>query len=116
MEGNRPMTTVVIPASDPGQNLLTLLRGLRRETDYRILVVDDGSGADSAETLRIAETYATVLRHPHPRGRGSALKTAFSHLYESGERNGVVVTADADGQYSVTDIRRVVNVAYRRGG
>ena len=116
MESIRPSVTVVIPASDPGTPLLTLLRGLRRETDYRILVVDDGSGPNSDETLRLAESYATVLRHNHPRGRGSALRTAFSHLYESGDPDGVIVTADADGQYSVTDIRRVVNVAFRRGG
>ena len=112
----RRSTTVVIPASDPGMPLLTLLRGLRRETDYRIVVVDDGStGPASEETLRLAASYAIVLRHNHPRGRGCALKTAFSYLYDAGERDGVIVTADADGQYSVRDIRRVVNVAHRRG-
>jgi len=116
VEPIKPTVTVVVPACDPGPALLTLLRGLRRETDYRILVVDDGSGAECEETLRLAASYATVLRHGHPRGRGSALKTAFSHLYESDGRDGVIVTADSDGQYSVTDIRRVVNVCCRRGG
>jgi glycosyltransferase involved in cell wall biosynthesis len=47
-----------------------------------------------------------VLRHEVNKGKGTALKTGFSHIAEAypGED---VVCADADGQHSVADIRRV---------
>src|SRR5262249_39663490 len=48
----------------------------------------------------------TVLRHPTNRGKGEALKTAFAYVLSTPATVGVV-TADADGQHLVSDVRRV---------
>ena len=51
-----------------------------------------------------------MLTHDVNRGKGSALKTGFKYLLDSlGETEGVI-TADADGQHLVKDIRRIAEL------
>lgn len=99
---------VVIPACQPSAELPDLVADvLDADCLALVLVVDDGSGAAYDDTFdRSARAGATVLRLPENQGKGAALKAAFRHLVEAGAE-GVVVTADADGQHAVDDIVRV---------
>ncbi len=101
---------IVIPAYQPGDELIGLVEVLLSygRNDYRILVVDDGSGTryrpvfeHLARSLKV-----TVLTHRQNGGKGAALKTAFRHLIER-KNTTPVVTADADGQHAPHDIIRV---------
>lgn len=99
---------VVIPAYQPDEGLVTLVRALHRESrnHLEIVVVDDGSDASCQHIFAALGVDALVLQHPCNRGKGAALKTAFSYIWKQRTR-GVVVTADADGQHTPEDILRI---------
>ena len=99
-------TYIVIPAYKPNERLVDLVRTLK-EKDYRVLVIDDGSGAEFARIFeQTQELGAEILRHEKNKGKGAALKTAFGHLAER-KVLGVAITADADGQHTPEDIAKV---------
>lgn len=99
--------TVLIPAYEPTEKMLTLVSELKAKTDYPVLIVDDGSGENYQELFALAESCGcTVLHHPENAGKGAALKTGFNYLLALGSP-GKVVCADSDGQHHVDDIIRV---------
>lgn len=100
---------VVIPAYEPGDALPSIVTALRAVGLHRVLVIDDGSGPGFAEAFTAAEAAgAEVLRHEVNRGKGAALRTAYEHVRATAPGAGLV-TADADGQHTVTDIHRVAS-------
>lgn len=108
--GDLARSIVVIPALDPDPVLPAYAGELLARGARRVLVVDDGSGPDSGPVFRALEALegCTVLRHEKNRGKGRALKTAFSHVLSQPELTGLgVVTADADGQHQLEDVCRV---------
>lgn len=100
---------VLIPSYEPNESLIDLITKLKEETDYTVLVVDDGSDETYSHIFRAAqERGCIVLRHPINAGKGAALKTGFAHIAQeySGES---VVCADSDGQHRIEDIIRVAD-------
>ena len=101
--------TVIIPAYKPDEKLLSTLSGLTGIGFDDILVVDDGSGTDFEpifEKVKLIKE-CTLLRHKVNRGKGAALKTAFTYFGDNREDKLGVVTADADGQHLPEDIKAV---------
>ncbi|MFS0699565.1 GtrA family protein [Cellulomonas sp. 179-A 4D5 NHS] len=99
---------ILVPALEPDDRLLELLRALRTAAPQdALVVVDDGSGPRYAGVFDAARTLgATVLTHPTNRGKGAALRTGIAHVLS--EHPGQdVVAADCDGQHTVADILRV---------
>ena len=100
----------VIPAYNASATISGVVSGTRRHL-ARVLVVDDGSTDDTAEIAQRAG--AEVVSHPHNRGKGVALRTAFQAL--TGLGLDAIVTLDADGQHNPDDIPRLVE-AFRQEG
>lgn len=99
--------TILIPAYEPDQRLLTLIEKIVAACNYKIIVVDDGSGKAYSDIFKAVKKYGcTVLTHTTNQGKGSALKTGFRFLKETGEREGVVC-ADSDGQHLPEDIIKI---------
>lgn len=101
--------SLIIPAYKPDEKLLSTIKGAIAVGFSDIVVVDDGSGVSYEEIFKSAEQCSgcTLLRHTDNKGKGAALKTAFSYILEN-RPNGVgVVTADADGQHTTRDIQLV---------
>lgn len=97
---------VVIPALEPGAELPGLVAALTAD-GIGVLVVDDGSGPGwDTEFAACERAGAAVVRLPVNRGKGAALRTALAEVRERWAGAGVV-TADADGQHTLADIRRV---------
>lgn len=98
--------TVVIPAYKPDDKMLTTLNELVKAGFDDILVVNDGSPDEFAEVFEAVKQIprCTLLVHPVNRGKGAALKTAFSYVLKNREHKTCVVTADADGQHLTKDI------------
>jgi putative flippase GtrA len=97
---------VVIPAYEPGDRLVPLVQAMV-STGLTVVVVDDGSGPAFAEIFAYAQAYgATLLRHDRNRGKGAALRTAFTYV-ATHHPDVDVITADADGQHTATDILHV---------
>lgn len=97
----------LIPAYQPDEKLITLLKELRAKTDYFILVVNDGSAEGCEPIFESAKEYATVISHEVNRGKGAALKTGIAYILENTDCDGVV-TLDSDGQHTVADTERTV--------
>lgn len=99
--------TVLIPAYEPDQRLLDLIRRLKAMTDSEIIVVDDGSGERFREIFEgVKAAGCTVLTHMVNLGKGCALKTGFRYIRERGAAQAVVC-ADSDGQHAPKDILAV---------
>lgn len=74
-----------------------------------VMVVDDGS--DDRTPDIVAALPVTLLRHPHRRGKGEALRTGFREALRQGF--DAVLTMDGDGQHLASDIPRIVAAAQR---
>lgn len=98
---------IIIPAYQPDYRMIKLIQDIRENSEYHILVVDDGS-ADRCKPIfeEAAMLGCTVLTHKSNLGKGAALKTAFSHLYELEVKDGLI-SADCDGQHTWQDIRKL---------
>lgn len=75
-----------------------------REVLGSVLVIDDGSNDGTAEAARDAGAEVHVF--PANRGKGAALRAAFSILFGRGFE--AVVTIDADGQHVPEEAPRLL--------
>lgn len=101
--------SIVIPALDEAAHVAAEVEAVTRELarsgwTYEVLVVDDGSGDDTAE--RAASAGAHVLRHRHNRGYGASLKTGIAAA-----RYDWILITDADGTYPAKEIPRLLERA-----
>lgn len=104
--------TVLIPAYEPDDRLITLVHHLLEEQDVSIVIVNDGSGDGYRGIFQSAEQLGCiVLTHPINKGKGCALKTGFQYLKESGSKD-CIVCADCDGQHTPKDIRRIAKYVH----
>lgn len=101
---------IIIPAYEPDDRLLVLLRSFKKE-DCLVVLVDDGSGeqykAIFQQAKDILQEKVILLTHEVNRGKGRALKTAFSYVLEHFKDAIGVVTADSDGQHNLSSIKKV---------
>ena len=105
---------IIIPAFKPDDRLLRLIRDLRA-ADFRIIVVDDGSGAEYAAIFRQAEDNGCrVVHHLGNSGKGAALKTGIREAIRRYGSGNAYITADADGQHLPEDILKVAEGMERR--
>jgi glycosyltransferase involved in cell wall biosynthesis len=84
-----------VPVYNEARHLQAVLGEVRRYSP-NILVVNDGSTDRTAELLA-REEGLTVITHPHNRGYGAALSSAFAYTLE--QDFDVLVTMDCDGQH-----------------
>lgn len=96
---------VIIPSLDPDEKLKGVVDGLIEEGFSKIILVDDGSRAENKKYFP-DNAECTRLTHEVNRGKGRALKTAFSYVLENAQAMGVtgVITVDGDGQHKPSDI------------
>lgn len=93
----------IIPAFNEAANIGSVLDDLLGKS-VKIVIVDDGS-ADN--TFDIARKHGvTVLRHVINRGQGAALRTGTE--YAISKDADIILHFDADGQFQVDDIPRMV--------
>ncbi|MDF2944417.1 MAG: glycosyltransferase family 2 protein [Herbinix sp.] len=98
---------IIIPAYQPDNRVLELIDEIRENSDYEIILIDDGGGEKYKPIFEKAiESRCTVLIHEVNLGKGAALKTAFTYLLEGNDNEGIIC-ADCDGQHTWTDIHKV---------
>ncbi|MGN0144092.1 MAG: glycosyltransferase [Clostridium sp.] len=102
---------VVIPAYEPDNKLINLVSLLKKQPDCKVLIVNDGSGKDYQNIFDISSNLgAQVLSYEKNKGKGYALKTAFSFLKKNCN-DETIVTADCDGQHLPKDILKISQCA-----
>jgi glycosyltransferase involved in cell wall biosynthesis len=100
----------VIPCFNESASIAPLVRALRRQLPF-VLVVDDGSADDTAALAKAAG--ALVSRHDRNQGKGAALKTGLSRALEQGFE--WAVTLDGDGQHAPEDLPALLRCAEETG-
>ncbi|MCM1325218.1 MAG: bifunctional glycosyltransferase family 2/GtrA family protein [Bacteroidales bacterium] len=99
--------TIVLPSLNPDEKLNMVVDGLLGAGFTDIVIVNDGSDEQHMEPFVKAGSHkeVTVLTHEVNRGKGRALKTAFSYVMENRADIAGVVTVDGDNQHMVHDIK-----------
>ncbi|HEY3918003.1 MAG TPA: glycosyltransferase family 2 protein [Stellaceae bacterium] len=105
--------SVIIPARNEAPNIAPLVAEIRAAldgaVDYEIIYVDDGSGDDTAETIRAtmrAGAPVRLLRHERSCGQSAAVRNGILAA-----RTPWIATLDADGQNDPADIRKLWELA-----
>lgn len=100
--------SVVLPSLDPDEKLTAVIDGLLEYGFTDIILVNDGS---KPEKLHYFEDAAAqhpeihLLHHHVNRGKGAALKTAFTWFLDNRPDSLGVVTVDGDNQHHPEDTR-----------
>jgi len=101
---------ILVPAYNEAARVGRVLAGVRAAVpDAAILVVDDGSGDETATVARAAG--ARVVRLPFNLGAGVAAQTGYKLAVREGY--DCVVQLDADGQHEPADIPALLAMIQR---
>lgn len=113
MEFDLKNYVVLIPAYKPVfDEMVPFIKELRESYD-KIVCVDDGGGEAFADVFAECESLGcVVLKHEVNRGKGAALRTGISYINTDLSGASGVVTADCDGQHTVSDIKKVTEALY----
>lgn len=100
---------LLIPSLNPDRSLIDYVEKLTSAGFHRIVIVDDGS-RDELKWIftTLKEEYdCSLITHEVNCGKGKALKRGFAFIEEEygacADYHGVI-TADSDGQHTVTDV------------
>jgi len=97
---------ILIPAYNPGPEMLQTLDDLRQAGFTRFVVVNDGSRKEESRPIFEALAAAPdvdLLIHSVNQGKGRGMKTGFNDILNRYPETGVIV-CDADGQHPVEAI------------
>lgn len=101
----------IIPALNPDKKLIKSVEELIKNDFKKIIIVNDGSSDLKIFDELSNKEECIILTHEINKGKGCALKTAFSYYKEnlSNKYEGVI-TLDADGQHAISDVINISNV------
>jgi glycosyltransferase involved in cell wall biosynthesis len=93
------------------EHAIAAVVGSVRAQGLPVLLVDDGSSAACAAELErlSAQPSVSLTKHATNRGKGAAVLTGFRVAGEQGFTH--VLQVDADGQHTLSDVRRFVDEA-----
>ncbi len=98
---------VLIPSLDPDVKLISLIKNIREEDNYEIVVVDDGTFDKSIFNELIEKKMCHLITHAVNQGKGRSLKTGINYILTTYPDCIGIITADSDGQHTVEGIRDV---------
>lgn len=102
---------LIIPTYLPNNEFLELINSFSKLRFSKIIIINDGSGKNYSslfeEITKINKVK--VLTHHKNKGKGAALKTGFLECINNNNFEGVI-TADADGQHSVSDVQKLLEL------
>jgi len=103
----------IIPAYNPDEKLLAVVKNIKQKSNNKIFLIDDGSNDDAQYIFQELQTtqYNNLIfmQHAVNLGKGAALKTVFNKILTEYIRIEGVVTLDSDGQHSIADVLRILD-------
>ncbi|MBQ1258104.1 MAG: glycosyltransferase family 2 protein [Clostridia bacterium] len=102
------MNAILIPAYKPDMRLVELTDLLLTHDDLSVVVVDDGSGESFKGVFDALDKRVHFITYPVNKGKGGALKTGIKYIYDNMPDCERLITADADGQHTYPDIKKVI--------
>lgn len=108
------LVPIVIPSYEPDDRFITLLRDFDAKGMGPVIIVNDGSSEHYDPIFKEAESIITrlggkLISYRPNRGKGRALKTAFSYISENMPDAIGCVTADSDGQHTPSCITKIMD-------
>ena len=109
--------TVVLPSLDPDEKLKIVIDGLLDKGFTDIILVNDGSKPENLHWFAQMDQHpeVTLLNHHVNRGKGAALKTAFTWFLENRPDQLGVITVDGDNQHHPDDTAACALNMMKRG-
>ncbi len=103
---------VLISSLNPDRQLCEFVDGLVREGFSKIIIVNDGSTAESQKYYKKCKKYeqCIIIEHEKNLGKGCALKTGMKYYTDELCGYDGIVTCDCDGQHSVRDVVSVAEM------
>lgn len=106
-------TVVIIPALNPLKFLTMYVEKLLKLDIEKVIVVNDGSDPKYSsifDKLRQINN-CIVLEHKVNKGKGCAVKTAFSYVIHRLNHTTFVLTVGAHGQHKIEDVEQILHSA-----
>ncbi|WP_080146724.1 bifunctional glycosyltransferase family 2/GtrA family protein [Marinilactibacillus piezotolerans] len=104
-------TLIVIPAYNPGNEMIHYVDELVKKGYQSILVIDDGSKAECKHIFKQLDQNkeVTLINHSINLGKGRALKNAINYFLNMPnlEQWTGMITVDSDGQHLVSDVEKL---------
>ena len=100
---------VLIPSYEPDEKLVKIINELSN-TNYDLIVVDDGSGVNYKPIFDKIKGKCKFISYSENHGKGYALKTGFKYIKEN-YNEYVLVTMDSDGQHTINDAAKLLEYA-----
>ena len=100
---DRCRALIFIPALDEAETIAGVVKDCVAICD--VLVLDDGSCDDTL--LEAKNAGASVISNKSPGGYDKAIRTGFEYAVD--HEFDILITADADGQHSASDIKRALD-------
>lgn len=94
---------ILIPAYCPEEGMIAFIEKLHNSF-ANIVVVNDGCSEEYKHIFDAVSVNAKIVKHETNKGKGRALKTGYEYIKANYPECVGVVSADADGQHTVTDI------------
>ncbi len=94
---------IALPAYNEELTIGSMVSKSKQYSD-KVTVIDDGSRDDTEKVAELAG--AIVLRHETNKGKGAAIKTAFSYAKENNA--DILILLDADGQHNPDEIPKII--------
>ena len=97
---------IIVPSYKPDHKLLDVIQGSLHHNFKRILVINDGSPKEYDSIFEKATSHeeCTLITHEVNKGKGCALKTAYTYCLEHFSDCKGVITVDGDNQHHPDDI------------
>lgn len=98
---------VLIPAYKPNIDIMrTFLKELKKSFK-NVVIVNDGSGKEFDDFYNeLEKDNIVVIKHDVNKGKGRAIKTGFEYILNNYSNITGTITADCDGQHTVSDIEK----------
>ena len=96
--------TIIIPAFNPPDSFLSLLKTISTISKLTIIIIDDGSFPE----IVINNPEIIILRNKQNQGKGFSLLKAFNYAHENGFTHAV--TLDSDSQHDPKLIKMFLEV------
>jgi len=103
----KEVNIVLIPAYEPDNKLIKLVKDLSKEK-VDIIIVDDGSGPNYQDIFKTCKKYSKVISYEINKGKGHALKTGLKYIKENYNNAYIIVTMDCDGQHTIKDANKLI--------
>lgn len=104
---------LIVPSLEPKEEFVSIIKEFKKVCK-NIIVVNDGSSKKYDHIFNdIKKQDVIVLKHDVNKGKGRALKTAFSYLLDNNIDFKAIVTADSDGQHVAKDIKSAGETAIK---